>query len=55
MSVFMNTILKGMDMEIVLEYIPPLNHHYPLKGNQTYTIINVCVYGNTIQKEMDKE
>ena len=44
-----------IDKEINTEWIPPLNHHYSLKGQQTYTIINVCLFGNTIQKEMDTE
>ena len=44
-----------IDKEINTEQIPPLNHDYSLKGQQIFTIINVCVYVNTIQKAMDKE
>ena len=35
--------------------VTPLNHHYTLKGQQTCTIINVCVFVNTIQKEMEMD
>ena len=31
----------------------PLNHHYPFEGLQTYTIINVCVFVNRVQMEME--
>ena len=33
----------------------PLKNHCPIKGHQVYTIINVCVFVNTIQKEMNIE
>ena len=33
---------------------PPLNH-YPFKGQEAYTIQNVSVFVNTIEKEMDWE
>ena len=32
-----------------MEYTHPLNLHYTLKGQQVYTIINVCVFSKTIQ------
>ena len=32
---------------------PSLNCHCPLKGQQVYTIINVCLFTKTIQKEME--
>ena len=38
-----------MEMELDKEQ----NYHYPFKGQQTYIIINVCVFVNTIQMEMD--
>ena len=34
---------------------PSLKHRYFLKGQQGYNIINICVFFNTIQKEMDLE
>ena len=34
---------------------PTLHHHHPGKGQQAYSIINVCVSVNTIQNEMDME
>ena len=34
---------------------PPLNHHYPFKGQQSYNIINVCVFVNTNQKELEMD
>ena len=32
-----------------------LKHHFPIKGQQAYAIIKVCVFVNTIQKEIDME
>ena len=32
---------------------PPLSNHFLIKGQEAYTIINVCVFLNTIQKEME--
>ena len=34
---------------------PPLNHHYLFKGQEAHTIINGCVFVNTIQEEVDME
>ena len=34
---------------------PLLNHHYSLKGKQTYTIIHVCVFVNAIQKKLEMD
>ena len=40
-----------------MEFTQPLNLYYPLKDQQAFNIINVCVFVNTIQREMtmDKE
>ena len=47
----MNTIQKQLDMEKSLLSTTTT----PLKGKPAYTIINVCVFVNTIQKEMNTE
>ena len=33
----------------------PIKCHYPHKDQQAYTIINMFVFVNTIQKEIDME
>ena len=38
-----------------MENRPSLIHHYPLKDQQAYSIINVCAFVNTIQKEMEMD
>ena len=35
-----------------MEKTHPLNHHYTLKDQYAYIIINACVFVNAIQKEM---
>ena len=47
--------MTTIHMEMDMEWTPPLKHHYPIKCQQAYTIINVCVYVNTIQKQLDME
>ena len=53
MSVYceLNSERGGYGYEVDL----PLNHHYPIKCQQAFTIINVCVFVNTIHQEMDME
>ena len=53
----MNRVQKEMymEMEMNMEYTCPLNHLYPFKGQQAYTIINVCVFMNKIHKQMGME
>ena len=36
-----------------MEWTPTLNHHYPFKGQPSYTSIHVCIFVNTIQKDME--
>ena len=44
-------IHASMDREYGVD--PSLTHHYPLRGQQYNSIINVCVFVNTIQKEIE--
>ena len=34
---------------------PHLKHHFLIKSQQAYSMINVCVLVNMLQKEMDME
>ena len=34
---------------------PSLKHHYSFKHQKLYSVLNACVFINTIQEEMEKD
>ena len=49
----MNIISEGDGAQYEVDTL--LNCHYPIKDQQACSVINVCVFVNTIQKELEMD